>query len=147
MRLKYWRRAKNLFDSRLPHPLEGSGKFACMHRVLRGRVFSVAGGRKVFQQPAESTHQFRDLTRQGFARPGRESAPGIFGMLPQDLDQVELRVVGRQVQGNEAVFHHPALQEGNDCARRTLCSQTWKSNTATRYRPRGSPASSGSGRP
>ena len=56
-------------------------------------------------------NQFGDLTREGFTRPGRESAPVIFGLLPQDLDHVEFRAVGRQIQGDEAVLDHPALQD------------------------------------
>ena len=32
-------------------------------------------------------------------------------MPPQDLDQVELRTTGQQVQENKAVFHQPGLQD------------------------------------
>ena len=59
----------------------------------------------------ESADQVRDIAHKGFARPGGEGAPVVFGVLPQDFDQIEFRTVGRQLQGCEAVFEQPALDD------------------------------------
>jgi hypothetical protein len=53
---------------------------------------------------AEASHQGLNLVEQICAVPGNEAAPEVLGMLPQDLNPIELRTVGRQIVQIQPVF-------------------------------------------
>jgi hypothetical protein len=59
---------------------------------------------------AVSVQQFGELSVDGFFCPGDEASPVIFEMFPDDLDQVELGTVRRQIEEERFVFNEPAIQ-------------------------------------
>ena len=60
---------------------------------------------KIYRElAAEASHQGLNLVEQIGAVPGNEAAPEVLGMLPQDLNPIELRTVGRQIVQIQPVF-------------------------------------------
>jgi hypothetical protein len=57
---------------------------------------------------AVSIQQVGELSVDGFFCPGDEASPVIFEMFPDDLHQIELGTVWRQIEEERFVFNEPA---------------------------------------
>lgn len=60
---------------------------------------------------AEASEKGTHHVEQKILRPGLEGTPMIFGMLPENLDQVEFRVVGGQIHRHKAMQQQPTVQD------------------------------------
>lgn len=60
---------------------------------------------------AKACEQIGHFLNQRFFGPGGEVSPVVFGMLPEDFDQVEFRAVGREMHKQEAMLDEPAIDD------------------------------------
>lgn len=50
-----------------------------------------------------------NIAEQSIASPGCEASPVILGVLPEDLDEIQFRAIGRQIQRDEAVIYQTSI--------------------------------------
>ena len=50
-----------------------------------------------------------NLAEQRIASPRGEASPMILGVLPENLDEIQFRAIGRQIQRDETVIHQPVV--------------------------------------
>ena len=60
----------------------------------------------------ESCQKRLNLLNQGIPGPEGESALMVFGMLPEDFDEIQVGAVGWQIQRQKAMLDQPAVRNG-----------------------------------
>lgn len=59
---------------------------------------------------AIAAQQFSEPLIEGLSGPGDESSPGVFELVPDDLDQIEFRAVGWQIDEQRGVIRKPTVE-------------------------------------